>query len=339
MKIGNASKAARPLLPGPLQARGDPGRGRRAPLLPSRCSPSSGSPPTGGRSSSTAGPLRQMPLVKLGVFRPRETRTFRFSVLVPGRRDERGRPLPGCVHQPRSSPGTRAARASRPHPQPTCRSGVRAPPSLAANDHGPREDGRPYLGASWRRVSRGGDRIGVRSSPHRTRRRLRSLATAAALLAVLPRRHAAAVAGLLRSGLRQRQRRLGGGLRCHRPRHRERRQGVADPGDDTGRPGPARHLRAARRQDRLGRRSLRHRAALDGRQVVDARVLQRLQRFLQLHVGQVRRREDRLDRRGSGGRAVPRDALPVRSCARRTAASPGRRPPSPPAGARSRSTL
>ena len=48
-----------------------------------------------------AGPLRQMPLVKLGVFRPRETRTFRFSVLSPSRRDERGRPLPGCVDQPR----------------------------------------------------------------------------------------------------------------------------------------------------------------------------------------------------------------------------------------------
>jgi hypothetical protein len=30
-----------------------------------------------------SGPLRQMPLVKLGVFRPRETRTYRFSVLFP----------------------------------------------------------------------------------------------------------------------------------------------------------------------------------------------------------------------------------------------------------------
>jgi hypothetical protein len=30
-----------------------------------------------------AGPLRQMPLVKLGVFRAKETRTFRFSVLFP----------------------------------------------------------------------------------------------------------------------------------------------------------------------------------------------------------------------------------------------------------------
>ena len=30
-----------------------------------------------------SGPLRQMPLIKLGVFRPRETRTFRFSVLYP----------------------------------------------------------------------------------------------------------------------------------------------------------------------------------------------------------------------------------------------------------------
>jgi hypothetical protein len=29
------------------------------------------------------GPLRLMPLVKLGVFRPKETRTFRFSVLYP----------------------------------------------------------------------------------------------------------------------------------------------------------------------------------------------------------------------------------------------------------------
>ncbi len=29
------------------------------------------------------GPLRQMPLVKLGVFRPEATRTFRFSVLFP----------------------------------------------------------------------------------------------------------------------------------------------------------------------------------------------------------------------------------------------------------------
>jgi len=29
------------------------------------------------------GPLRQMPLLKLGVFRPNETRTFRFSVLFP----------------------------------------------------------------------------------------------------------------------------------------------------------------------------------------------------------------------------------------------------------------
>jgi len=29
------------------------------------------------------GPLRQMPLVKLGVFKPKETRTFRFSVLYP----------------------------------------------------------------------------------------------------------------------------------------------------------------------------------------------------------------------------------------------------------------
>ena len=29
------------------------------------------------------GPLRQMPLVKLGVFKPKETRTFRFSVLFP----------------------------------------------------------------------------------------------------------------------------------------------------------------------------------------------------------------------------------------------------------------
>ena len=30
-----------------------------------------------------SGPLRQMPLIKLGVFRPRETRTYRFSVLFP----------------------------------------------------------------------------------------------------------------------------------------------------------------------------------------------------------------------------------------------------------------
>ena len=29
------------------------------------------------------GPLRQMPMVKLGVFRPRETRTYRFAVLFP----------------------------------------------------------------------------------------------------------------------------------------------------------------------------------------------------------------------------------------------------------------
>ncbi len=30
-----------------------------------------------------SGPLRQMPLIKLGVFRPRETRTYRFAVLFP----------------------------------------------------------------------------------------------------------------------------------------------------------------------------------------------------------------------------------------------------------------
>jgi hypothetical protein len=30
-----------------------------------------------------SGPLRQMPLVKLGVFRPREIRTYRFAVLFP----------------------------------------------------------------------------------------------------------------------------------------------------------------------------------------------------------------------------------------------------------------
>jgi hypothetical protein len=30
-----------------------------------------------------SGPLRQMPLVKLGKFKPRETRTYRFSVLFP----------------------------------------------------------------------------------------------------------------------------------------------------------------------------------------------------------------------------------------------------------------
>ena len=29
------------------------------------------------------GPLRQMPILKLGTFRPRESRTYRFSVLFP----------------------------------------------------------------------------------------------------------------------------------------------------------------------------------------------------------------------------------------------------------------
>ena len=75
-------QGARPLLPGPLQARRDPGRGRRAPLVPPR--------PDGEAALHQrrpqlvyTGPLRQMPLLKLGTFRPRESRTYRFAVLFP----------------------------------------------------------------------------------------------------------------------------------------------------------------------------------------------------------------------------------------------------------------
>ncbi len=75
-------QGARPLLPGPLQARGDPGTGGgrlsyRLVLTVKRLS-------TNRRPQLVySGPLRQMPLLKLGAFKPRETRTYRFAVLFP----------------------------------------------------------------------------------------------------------------------------------------------------------------------------------------------------------------------------------------------------------------
>ena len=47
-----------------------------------------------------SGPLRQMPLLELGVFRPREARIYRFSVLFPeGGPAVDGDRLPGCLYE------------------------------------------------------------------------------------------------------------------------------------------------------------------------------------------------------------------------------------------------
>ena len=71
-----------------------------------------------------SGPLRQMPLLKLGKFKPRETRTYRFTVTVPRGGHQHGRPLHAGVDQPPVQL-VRAPRALDPLLQPSC-----APPLL-----------------------------------------------------------------------------------------------------------------------------------------------------------------------------------------------------------------